>query len=413
MRKPFAISFGLATLILALVGCPPNPFVWYRVLGENGDDIGFAVTTTFDGGYVIAGSTEPRHKQDDDVSLLKLDGFGAVQWTTSFGGEANDVARDVAQTSDGGFVLAGRFGDNLDEKSDAFLLKVDRKGAEEWRRILDSDGAAEALSVEECGDGGFLVALAEDLFRSPNAVMVKTDARGRETWRTTSAKFLFSVGAVETVDGGFALAAWGIVDDDSQGFAGSAGKVVVIKTNSSGHEEWTSTTPVEDAAAIGSIAASPDGGVALAGQEGFLRPSADTLLWLLDKDGRVTVQNKFPARGRNEVESIEPTHDGGYIVAGKVSGIPTPDNMLALRIDAKGELIWSREYGDENFDRAHAAIESKDGGFLVVGESDSFNEEDLTHHSEILVFKTGPLGHEFQLEIDDEVPIDSELLEKG
>jgi hypothetical protein len=64
------------------------------------------VIQTSDGGYILAGSTTSYGFGNADAWLVKTDDQGYMQWTKNYGGERNDKAASVFETSDGGYILA-------------------------------------------------------------------------------------------------------------------------------------------------------------------------------------------------------------------------------------------------------------------------------------------------------------------
>src|SRR5690606_37373183 len=68
---------------------------------------------TAEGGYIVAGHT---YSNDGDVSanyggsdcwLLKLDASGNIEWEKSLGGDGEEYAYSIQQTTDGGYIIAG------------------------------------------------------------------------------------------------------------------------------------------------------------------------------------------------------------------------------------------------------------------------------------------------------------------
>ena len=78
-------------------------------------DIPFAIKFTVDGGTVITGYTDSKNgdinPQPDreywDLWIVKLDRCGIIQWEKSFGGSNYESGRDIVQTADGGYIVAG------------------------------------------------------------------------------------------------------------------------------------------------------------------------------------------------------------------------------------------------------------------------------------------------------------------
>ncbi len=68
---------------------------------------GAAVDVTFDGGYVMVGSTGSFGLGNADVYMVKVDSNGTYEWSRSYGGPNSDIGKSVKQTSDSGYVITG------------------------------------------------------------------------------------------------------------------------------------------------------------------------------------------------------------------------------------------------------------------------------------------------------------------
>jgi len=97
--------------------------VWDRTFGSNGYDEAYSIVQTKDGGYVVAGYTEPR-VDDKDVWVIKLDKNGDKVWDRTFGGNGDDVAESIVQTKDGGYIVAGYTWSKGAGKADAWIIKL-------------------------------------------------------------------------------------------------------------------------------------------------------------------------------------------------------------------------------------------------------------------------------------------------
>jgi hypothetical protein len=58
----------------------------------------------------------------------------------------------------------------------------------------------------------------------------------------------------------------------------------------------------------------------------------------------------------------------GYVLAGHTSSMGAGEqDMLLLKTDIDGDLIWVRTYGDTSAERAYALQQTSDGGFIISG----------------------------------------------
>ena len=88
------------------------------------------VIQTSDGGYLVTSTIELDDPLNNEISLLKLDFEGEVQWRKTFGSNDNDVGSKVIQLADGSYVLVGTIGFEINPNSQSklCLIKVNKNG---------------------------------------------------------------------------------------------------------------------------------------------------------------------------------------------------------------------------------------------------------------------------------------------
>lgn len=92
-------------------------------------DNGEAITSTNDGGFLLAGSmtTNPtKGNGGKDILLIKVNSQGTMIWARTMGGSGDETVSAIRETSDGGFLLCGT--NNLGDYSTIFLMKIDKNG---------------------------------------------------------------------------------------------------------------------------------------------------------------------------------------------------------------------------------------------------------------------------------------------
>ena len=99
---------------------------WAKKYGETDNDCGYSLIQTFDGGFAIAGFSYLGGTSGRDVLLVKTSADGTQQWTKCYGGTGDDCGYCVVQTSDGGFAIAGTSTSKGTAGSmDVFLVKTE------------------------------------------------------------------------------------------------------------------------------------------------------------------------------------------------------------------------------------------------------------------------------------------------
>jgi hypothetical protein len=92
-------------------------------------DEGLSITSTQDGGYVVAGSMETlpiKGNGGKDIFLVKVDIFGNILWNKTIGGSGDEVVSSIEEAPDGGLLICGT--NTLGNASTVFLIKTDKNG---------------------------------------------------------------------------------------------------------------------------------------------------------------------------------------------------------------------------------------------------------------------------------------------
>lgn len=154
--------------------------VWTRTYGGLEYDSGASVAQTLDGGYIIVGNTSSFGAGGADVYLLKTDSSGDTVWTRTHGGSADEYGYSVAQTSDGTYIIAGFTYSLGAGGADVYLLKTDSSGDTIWTRTYGGSAEDVGNSVAQTSDGGYIVAGYTYSFGAGgyDVYLIKTDANG-------------------------------------------------------------------------------------------------------------------------------------------------------------------------------------------------------------------------------------------
>ncbi|MGL2966362.1 T9SS type A sorting domain-containing protein [Flavobacterium sp. XGLA_31] len=144
---------------------------WQKSLGGSGRDVAYTVQVTADGGYIAAGHSDSNNGNvtgnhgGADYWVVKLDGAGNIQWQKSLGGSNNEVPYAIQTTPDGGYVLAGfTYSNNGDVSGnhsfyyDYWVVKINASGVLQWQKALGGSGDDRAFAVQNASDGGYIVA---------------------------------------------------------------------------------------------------------------------------------------------------------------------------------------------------------------------------------------------------------------
>jgi hypothetical protein len=108
--------------------------LWNTSIGGSNFDVARSISTTFNNGFIIAGSSRSsngdvsKNQGQNDAWVLRLDNSGQLLWETTIGGSEIDFSYDAVQINNGTIVAVGETnssnGDIIDNKGFTDLLIV-------------------------------------------------------------------------------------------------------------------------------------------------------------------------------------------------------------------------------------------------------------------------------------------------
>ncbi len=130
---------------------------WNKTYGGDELDEPLSMQQTLDGGFILVGRTISFGLDYDDVWLIKTDSIGKMEWNRTFGSnQTPDIAYSIDNTFDGGYILAGST--NWVEPNENYLIiKTDSNGTMEWNLTSNESINHRAISVEQTSDRGYVI----------------------------------------------------------------------------------------------------------------------------------------------------------------------------------------------------------------------------------------------------------------
>ena len=160
---------------------------WEKTYGGSYNDLAYFIQQTIDGGYIVAGNTESFGAGGEDIWILKIDSSGKVLWQKTYGGNNNDSAIYIYETIDFGFIVNGNTNSFGAGGIDAWILKLDSSGDVSWQKTYGRSGYDEAFSIQQTTDGGYIVAGKKESFDAGyyDMWLMKLDSYGDVSWQKT------------------------------------------------------------------------------------------------------------------------------------------------------------------------------------------------------------------------------------
>ena len=285
------------------------------------------------GTYILAGNHINPFTHDQDIYLMQVDQNGEIITFDNLNYEYNQFLRSLRQTSDGGFLIGGRWAD------DGFLMKIDQNLNLVWYELL----------------GGYDI----DVIYS-----------GKETINhgIIAAGYTYSYGAGDC-------------------------DILLIKLNTDGEVEWSEAIGGIRNEAItldNAIFPTHDHGIIIAGYTNDTSMGTqDILIIKVDESGQLQWAKTYGGDGNDVVMSIQETSDYGFVFTGFTTSFSSQYNDgFLIKTDSIGTVDWLRIYGGDREDRIDYVQQVPDSGFILFGRTESFETNLLAAY----LMKTTSIG---------------------
>jgi hypothetical protein len=184
----------------------------------------------------------------------------------------------------------------------------------------------------------------------------------------------------QTTDGSYILAGY---KNNSQ----NGSDYWIVKLNNNADIKWEKTYGGSNNDASSNIQQTTDGGYIVAGNtdsnDGDVtnnKGNSDAWILKLNANGAIEWQKTYGGSSGDYLRSIKQTTDNGYIAVGytysKDGDIPNNQGDIdawIIKIDTNGNLKWSKTFGGINLERTNNMQQTTDGGYLIVGGSQTIN----------------------------------------
>jgi len=300
-------------------------------------------------------------------------GVGSVQinvtWGTTqkkifpkaYGGSGQDFATCVVQTNDGGYIMCG-LSYSFGSGGDAWVVRTNANGDSLWTKNFGGAGEDRFNNIIPTDDGGFLAigyyATGSDI----DSWLMKLDSSGTKVWEKKydrSADDEFYI-IKKTFDGNFVI---GGVSRNSAYYDFDG---VVIKISPTGDILWTKKMGGDGADFAMNLIPLADRNIMISGYTGSnTGKHYDVWMWKLDANGELLWEKTYGDNSEERSGGLMQTSDGNFMISGYkvINGL---SYGMILKIDTAGTLLWTKLYGssDENLVQMEQTM---DNTILVLG----------------------------------------------
>jgi hypothetical protein len=334
------------------------------------------------------------------------------QWDYRYGGTDDDFISLLCQVNDGGYLLSGFSnsgisGDKTQSAwgiNDYWIIKTNSSGILQWDKTYGGINNEQLNTAAQTKDGGYIFGgysasgISGDVSQQPFGYndywVIKTDSLGNKQWDKRFGGTVTNqlTALKQTNDHGYILGGWsdsGIGGCKTQAGWGF-GDYWIVKIDSLGNQQWDKRFGGTANDRLTCLQITSDGGYLLGGwsasgisgdKTGPLWGGAWTDFWIVKTDslGNKQWDKDFGGTNQDFLSALRQTNDGGYILLGYSNSPMSGDKTQAafgqndywlLKIDSTGTKQWDKDYGGTDSEDATSNIEQTfDGGYLLSGTS--------------------------------------------
>lgn len=400
---------------------------WQKSMGGKNNEYAYAATPIADGGYIIVGSTTSNNDGDvpaskafnglggTDIWVVKVNTWGEILWSKTFGGTKDDIATDVIETKDKSILVlattASADGDALGNGSRGglILLKLKTDGSVVWRKVFaggynigdlaftKADAYSKA-SIKATTDGNYIISanilplIKTDLWLAK--VTENAEVLWSKTYGTNQNDWVNEV--IVCADGGYLMVGGTEANNNEVPGAGNGFvDVYLVKVNNTGILQWQKGFGGSNLDEAFSGLQLTDGSFVIVGESNST--NGDLAENLGEKDGfMLRLSNDGSIQWKKQVGGLYA--DGLYSVrqatTGKIYAFGQSNSTLG-NVKPKGSVgdVWITQIDETNgslkenallggadIDIARGAYPTADGGFIVAANANSV-DGDLTQNN--------------------------------
>jgi len=295
---------------------------WFKRYGGNQNEFASSIQQTSDGGYIFAGRGETFAPGGQyDLNIFKLDSNGDKVWMKAYGGILNDGATSIQQIPGGGYIVAGHTNSYTHGGQDFAIYKLDSAGNKVWFKHYGGTQWDSAQSIQQIPGGSYIVVGMTKSYTYGNYdfAIYKLDSNGNKLW----------------------FKHYGGTGDD---------RAFSI-------HRYYSTSFV-----VAGLTTS------------YTYGSEDIAIYKLDSDGNKQWFKHYGGTQDDIALSIRQTSDYGYIVAGHTKSYTYGNDDFAIyKLNSNGNKVWFKHYGGAYSDVGTSVQQTTDSGFVMAGHSFSYS----------------------------------------
>jgi len=270
----------------------------------------------------------------------------------------------------------------------SLFLNFTAAGQVTFQKTFGGNSIDHAYSVQQTNDEGYIIAGYTLSFGAGNrdVYLIRTDVNGNALWTRTyggnDTDYAWTI--QQTADNGY------IIGAHSGSFGAGSHDVYLIKSDLNGDVIWTRVYGGSSADGAYSVEQTTDGGFIIAAHvNSFGAGLHDVYLIKINNKGDTLWTKTYGGSNQDRLRAVHQTTDGGYILVSETLSFGAGNaDVYIIKTDSIGNLMWTKTYGGSFSDYGYSVRQTTDGGYIIAGHTQSFG----AGSTDVYLIKTDSIG---------------------
>ena len=321
-------------------------------------------------------------------ALMLMNLYTIGQSTTffkTFDGLYDDYAYDIIQTKDTGFAIIGstqHLGGAIGTEN-LYLIKTDKFGGTIWTKTYGHNIRYVGRSIKQTQDNGFIITgLNEDNNGYFETLLLKTNLNGDSVWTKhfkNGSAGCWGNSVIQTNDGSYILT--GLITDSITGYQ----NLYIIKTNSNGDSLWTKKILYGNFNIGNSIVLTSDNNYFITGATTYNNIPHDLLILKIDSSGTILWMKSYP--NSNDYSGLSDGNSGISINNGFITVGNDTNGIVLRRLNNVGDTLWTKRYAGYEGN----SVVSNNNGYAITGRK--FQTNNYPNFGDVSLIVTDTAGN--------------------
>ena len=306
-----------------------------------------------------------------------------------FGGRYEDIGQTLLPLKDGFLVLGNTesFGEG---QGDAYVIKTDLFGNKLWSATYGGRYEESARAIAPVKDGFMITGSTLSLGNMRQSLYVaRISSTGELMWEngffSDEDDRYVGKSIAKINDEHMMIAGW----EDHVTFFNSEVECYLTAVSINGQQKWVQRYGGKNPDKANSII-KVNGGYVFSGEtESWGAGDSDVYVMKIAESGQRAWHYTYGYKSDEYANQIISTQDGGYIIVGATdSDYRKSKDVYVVKLNADGKKAWQHHYGGDGKEEGYGIVEDKDG-YVIVG----YTETTQDFNSDVYLLKIDKKGN--------------------